>query len=56
MEKQKASMNAKSTGQWLMNNAIYVVLIGLIVIIAVREPGFLRPTNFINILTHLLVS
>jgi methyl-galactoside transport system permease protein len=52
MEKQKASINAKSAGQWLMNNAIYVVLIGLIVIIAVREPGFLRPTNFINILTQ----
>lgn len=52
MENQKASMNAKSTGQWLMNNAIYVVLIGLIVIIAIREPGFLRPTNFINILTQ----
>jgi methyl-galactoside transport system permease protein len=52
MENQKASMNAKSIGQWLMNNAIYVVLICLIVIIAIREPGFLRPTNFINILTQ----
>jgi methyl-galactoside transport system permease protein len=52
MEKQKASINAKSTGQWLMNNAIYVVLVALIVIIAIKEPGFLRPTNFINILTQ----
>jgi methyl-galactoside transport system permease protein len=52
MEKQKSTMNAKSTGQWLMNNAIYVVLVALIVIIAIREPGFLRPTNFINILTQ----
>jgi methyl-galactoside transport system permease protein len=52
MENQKASINAKSTGQWLMNNAIYVVLVGLIIIIAIREPGFLRPTNFINILTQ----
>jgi methyl-galactoside transport system permease protein len=52
MENQKASINAKSTGQWLMNNAIYVVLVGLIIIIAIKEPGFLRPTNFINILTQ----
>jgi methyl-galactoside transport system permease protein len=52
MEKQKGSINTKSTGQWLMNNAIYVVLIGLIVVIAIKEPGFLRPTNFINILTQ----
>jgi methyl-galactoside transport system permease protein len=52
MENQKSSINAKSTGQWLMNNAIYVVLVGLIIIIAIKEPGFLRPTNFINILTQ----
>jgi methyl-galactoside transport system permease protein len=52
VEKQKTSMNTKSIGQWFMNNAIYVVLVALIVIIAIREPGFLRPTNFINILTQ----
>lgn len=52
MEKQKASVNIKSTGQWLMNNAIYVVLVALLVVIIAIEPGFLSMNNFINILTQ----
>lgn len=52
MEMKKASFDAKKTGQWLMNNAIYVVLAVLIITIIAIEPDFLSVKNLMNILTQ----
>ena len=52
MEKQKFSLDKKSTNQWLMNNAIYIVLIVLLAIIIIVEPSFLSVNNFRNILSQ----
>lgn len=52
MENRKVSFDAKRTGQWLMNNAIYVVLAVLIVTIIAIEPDFLSMKNLMNILTQ----
>jgi methyl-galactoside transport system permease protein len=52
MENKKSSINSKSTKQWLMNNAIYVILIALLVVIVAIEPSFLSINNFRNILTQ----
>lgn len=52
MEKQKFSLDRKTTNQWLMNNAIYIVLIVLLVIIIAVEPSFLSVNNFRNILSQ----
>jgi methyl-galactoside transport system permease protein len=52
MEKQKLSLNPKSSAQWFMNNAIYVILIALLVVIVAVEPSFLSINNFRNILAQ----
>jgi methyl-galactoside transport system permease protein len=52
MEKQKLSLNPKSSAQWFMNNAIYVILIALLVVIVAVEPSFLSVNNFRNILAQ----
>lgn len=52
MEKQKLSINSKSVSKLLMNNAIYLVLLVLLVVIVSLSPDFLSLNNFKNILTQ----
>lgn len=52
MENTKTKMDMKTTSKWLMNNAIYVVLAVLIIVIIAIEPQFLSMKNFMNILTQ----
>lgn len=52
MENQKFSLKNKINGTWFMNNAIYLVLIALLVVIIAIEPGFLSVKNFTNILAQ----
>jgi methyl-galactoside transport system permease protein len=52
VEKQKVSLNKKITGQWLANNAIYIILIALLGVIIAIEPSFLSINNFRNILAQ----
>lgn len=52
MEKRKFSVDGKSASQFLMNNAIYVVLLVLLIVIVSLSPDFLSLNNFKNILTQ----
>lgn len=52
MENKKLSMNGKSISLFLMNNAIYVVLIVLLTVIVAMDPSFLTVNNFRNILAQ----
>ncbi|WP_040684044.1 galactose/methyl galactoside ABC transporter permease MglC [Thermobrachium celere] len=45
-------INTKNIKETLMNNAIYVVLVALLVIIVIMSPDFLSIVNFRNILTQ----
>ena len=48
--KSKKKFNLNS--QWLMNNAIYIVLVVLLIGICIISPDFLSLKNFINILSQ----
>lgn len=53
MENQKKfSIDSKQTTQFLMNNAIYIVLIILLAVIIAISPDFLTINNFRNILAQ----
>ncbi|WP_074042395.1 galactose/methyl galactoside ABC transporter permease MglC [Desnuesiella massiliensis] len=52
MENPKKFLDSKLRKDWLMNNAIYVVLVTLFIIIIAIEPEFLSIDNFSNILTQ----
>lgn len=45
-------INLKNIKETLMNNAIYVVLVALLIVIVTMSPDFLSLTNFRNILTQ----
>lgn len=45
-------INVKNIKETLMNNAIYVVLVALLIVIVSMSPDFLSLTNFRNILTQ----
>ncbi|MPQ43051.1 galactose/methyl galactoside ABC transporter permease MglC [Clostridium tarantellae] len=46
------SLNKKINAQWFMDNAIFLVLLALLVLIVVLEPSFLSLKNFTNILSQ----
>ena len=48
--KSKKKFNLNS--QWLMNNAIYIVLVALLIGICIISPDFFSFFNFINILSQ----
>ncbi|MFL0248125.1 galactose/methyl galactoside ABC transporter permease MglC [Candidatus Clostridium stratigraminis] len=52
MEKLKASFKNKKINDLLMNNAIYIVLVALFIVIIAISPEFLSVDNFRNILTQ----
>lgn len=52
MGNPKKILDSKLRKDWFMNNAIYVVLIALFVVIIAIEPEFLSIDNFRNILTQ----
>lgn len=52
MENPKKFLDSKLRRDWLMNNAIYVVLVTLFIVIIAIEPEFLSIDNFSNILTQ----
>ena len=52
MENPKKILDSKLRRDWLMNNAIYVVLVTLFIVIIAIEPEFLSIDNFSNILTQ----
>jgi len=52
MENGKAIKNKMPLGQLLMNNAIYIVLIALFIVIIAIDPTFLSVDNFRNILAQ----
>lgn len=52
MEKQKASFDSKKVSLLLMNNAIYIVLVALFIVIIAISPDFLTVNNFRNILAQ----
>lgn len=48
----KSKKQFKLNSQWLMNNAIYIVLFALLIGICIISPDFLSIKNFINILSQ----
>ncbi len=52
MENGKAIKNKMPLGQLLMNNAIYIVLVALFIVIIAIDPTFLSVDNFRNILAQ----
>jgi len=60
MEKLKASFSNKKSNDFLMNNAIYIVLVALFIVIIAISPDFLTINNFRNILaqasTRLIIA
>jgi methyl-galactoside transport system permease protein len=49
---EKTNTKKKINGQWFMNNAIYIVLVVLLLVIIAISPDFLSVLNFRNILTQ----
>ena len=49
---EKANIKTKINTQWFMNNAIYIVLVVLLIGIVIISPDFLSVLNFRNILTQ----
>ena len=47
------SMTAKDWGNWFLNNAIYFVIIGFILICAFGSPGFFSIDTFANVLRNM---
>lgn len=52
MEKGKSSIDSKKIKDFLMNYAIYIVLIALLLVIIIISPDFLTVNNFKNILAQ----
>lgn len=52
MEKSAAKFDKKKLGSFLMNNAIYIVLIVLLIVIVSIDSNFLSINNFRNILSQ----
>ncbi|GAB6169715.1 galactose/methyl galactoside ABC transporter permease MglC [Clostridium carnis] len=52
MENSLGKFNKKKIGSFMMNNAIYIVLVALLIAIIIVDPKFLSITNFKNILAQ----
>jgi len=49
---EKFNLKKYTNPQWLVDHAIYIVLLLLILVIIIREPNFLHIRNFRNILSQ----
>jgi methyl-galactoside transport system permease protein len=50
--KQKNEISKKQIENWMMNNAIYLVLLGLLIVIIIISPDFISIRNLKNILAQ----